>query len=98
MINARIRSVIQAPVALAALLVFSISALGADQRLDVIAPYRYLSPLKKPVDPVEQQGAYSYRNELRAEQRRIELSPSKLPGSSEARRTEEINRDISRIE
>jgi hypothetical protein len=98
MMHAPFTSVIRASALVAGLLVLSISAFGEDQRPNVIAPDRYLTPLRKPVDTVEQQGAYVYRNELLAEQRRTELSPANRPGASELRRSGELNREINRID
>ena len=80
------------------LLVLGISAFADDLRPSVIAPDRYQTPLRKPADTVEQQGAYAYRNELLSQQRRMELSPSNRFGASELRRSGEINREINRID
>ena len=54
--------------------------------------------LKKPVDPVERQGAYSYKNELLSERRSMDLTAPKRPGASDLRRYGELNREINRID
>lgn len=80
------------------LLALNTSAFGADRKPNVIAPDRYIAPLKKPVDPVERQGAYGYKNELLSERRRMDLTAPKHPGASELRRSGELNREINRID
>jgi hypothetical protein len=83
---------------LVGVLILSLSAFGADLQPRVIAPERYITPLKRPVDPVERQGAYSYRNELLSEQRRMDLTAPKRPGASDLRSSGELNREINRID
>src|SRR5437867_13005609 len=95
MMHAPFTSVIRASALVAGLLVLSISAFGGDQRPNVIAPDRYLTPLRKPVYTVEQQGAPAYRNELLAEQRRNQLSPANRPGASRKPRPGELNPQIN---
>jgi hypothetical protein len=101
-VNPALRLVTRLPASvsalLAALLILSVPAFGADTRPNVIAPDRYVTPLKEPVDPVEQQGAYSYRNELLSEQRRMELNAPNRTGASDLRRSGEINSEVNRID
>ena len=87
-----------AAMAAAILLVLSVSAFGADQHPNAIAPERYIAPLQQPVDPVEQQGAYRYRNDLLSEQRQMNLNPPKHPGAADLRRSGELNSEINRMD
>jgi hypothetical protein len=80
------------------LLALNVSAFGADRQPSVIAPERYITPLKKPVDPVERQGAYTYRNELLSEQRHMNLTAPQRPGAADLRRSGELNSEINRID
>ncbi len=71
----------------------------AEERPSPIAPYRYTSPPTGTLDSLEQQKAFSYRNELAAQRRLQQLN--RMPGTGAAsslRSQGDLNRETRRID
>jgi hypothetical protein len=75
----------------------------AEDRPSAIAPYRYTSPPSVQLDRLERQKAYSYRNELSAQQRSMEVDRAlnrnpDVNAASRLRSEGELSRESNRID
>ena len=75
----------------------------AEDRPSAIAPYRYTAPPSAPLDSLERQKAYSYRNELSAQQRSMEMDRAlnrnpDVTAASRLRSEGELSRESNRID
>jgi hypothetical protein len=75
----------------------------AEDRPSAIAPYRYTAPPSAPLDSLERQKAYSYRNELSAQQRSMEMDRAlnrnpDVNAASRLRSERELSRESNRID
>jgi hypothetical protein len=76
---------------------------SAEDRPSAIAPDRYISPPSAPLDSLERQKAYSYRNELSAQQRSMEMDRAlnrnpDVNAASRLRSEGELSRESNRID
>ena len=76
---------------------------SAEDRPSAIAPYRYAPPPSAPLDSLEQQKAYGYRNELSAQQRSTETDrvlnrDSDVNAASRLRSDGALSRETNRID
>jgi hypothetical protein len=81
----------------------SAEAATAQDRPLSTAPYRYSPAPARPLDSLEQQKAYSYRSDLSAQQRSMEIDraldhTSDTNAASFLRRQSELNRESSRMD
>jgi hypothetical protein len=75
----------------------------AEDRPSAIAPYRYISPPSAQLDSLESQKAYSYRNELSAQRRSMEMDRAlnrnpDVNAASRLRSEGELSREGDRID